>query len=132
MISQLYDTTSDTAARCLSLIERHAAKMARVGGGALNRETRFSAPVTIEQQREILALRRSGLVYSEISARTGYSEPTISKFCRGAGMPLKRPRRMSPAQVATMRRLWRSKLSPAKIAAAIGCNVSTIHKRMAA
>lgn len=85
MIS-LLDTPEDhTVRRCVELIERHAPRLMRAGGGALAQENPSSGRRMPQEVRaRIRALHRSGRRVVEIAAETGRSRFAVWRVLRGA------------------------------------------------
>lgn len=70
-------------ANLLDMIERHAPKLMRQGGGALSREAGDgSAParITEQQRRQVIALTREGRMRKDVAARTGVSKSMVCKI----------------------------------------------------
>lgn len=83
----LDDARDGTMSRCLALIERHAPRLMRVGWGVVEQEQRNGGRKLTEEERgQIVAWRQAGWSLAKIGERTGWSEPTISKVCRMAGL----------------------------------------------
>jgi transposase-like protein len=82
-----------TASRCLGLIERHAARMMRTGGGGIAREAAsqiHTYRITADKKARALELSTTGLYSAtEIAAMVGSTQSTISKFLRKAGASLR-------------------------------------------
>lgn len=77
-----------SAARCLSLIERHAARMIKMGGGRLVRDhPNMQHPLTEEGRLQIIALSATADTVSAIAAATGWSGATVRKVLNYAGLP---------------------------------------------
>lgn len=77
-----------SAARCLSLIERHAARMIKTGGGQLVTEhPNMQHPLTDEGRAQIIALAATADTVSDIADVTGWSGATVRKVLNRAGLP---------------------------------------------
>ena len=77
-----------SAARCLSLIERHATRMIKMGGGRLATEyPNMQHPLTDDGRAQIIALAATAETVSEIAAGTGWSGATVRKVLNRAGLP---------------------------------------------
>jgi hypothetical protein len=77
-----------TASRCLSLIERHAAKLARMAGGHLPKEyANMQHPLTRAGRARIVELGATAPTISAIATATGWSGATVRKVLRQAGIP---------------------------------------------
>lgn len=93
MILNLLDSQSDTAARCLSLIERHAPGLMIAGGGSLSQQESEGSGREIpwQKRRKIIRLRkRTNKQSGEIAAEIGCSQISVQKICRAAGVPFVR------------------------------------------
>ena len=77
-----------SAARCLSLIDRHAARMIKMGGGHLVTDhPNMQHPLTSEGRAKIIALAATAETVSAIAAGTGWSGATVRKVLIRAGLP---------------------------------------------
>lgn len=73
-----------SAARCLSLIERCAPRLLRIGTAheSLRPTTRLKrGDMTEREKAEIRALRAGGMNHYDIAARTGWAPSTICRVC---------------------------------------------------
>lgn len=89
MIYSIYEDS--TAARCLGIIERNAAKFMRIGGGSLSGSNRKPAsaaiPVSADAKARILELAGGGvLCVTAIARRVGVSQSAAFKIVERAGM----------------------------------------------
>lgn len=119
------------AARCLSLIERHAPRLMRVGFGVVETEQKNSGRrMTDDERQEVLARRRAGWSLAMIADRTGWSQPTLSKVCRMAG--LRHQSRAVPALTGEMRREIRRRRRLGhpvrRVAEDLGVSIGSIYK----
>ena len=77
-----------SAARCLSLIERHATRMMKMGGGRLVKDhPNMQHPLTEEGRAQIIALAATADTVSAIASATGWSGATVRKVLNYAGLP---------------------------------------------
>jgi hypothetical protein len=85
MIYRDYGSDGSTAARCLSLIARHAPRLMREGGGAVHAEQlrpsqrRMGRALATAKRREIMALHRQGKPRHVIAAEVGVSRSTVTR-----------------------------------------------------
>lgn len=100
-ISTLADDS--TASRILSLIERHAPRLMRAGGGALSQECggkpmaekdhgnmRLRRSIAAERRQRIVELARSGCVSrKEIQFATGAAQSVVHKTLKAAGVDIR-------------------------------------------
>lgn len=85
----IYSTNDETtAARCLGLIERNAAKFMRSGGGFGLSRGRAQAPaITMEQRNQMLALARDGkMCVTDIARQVGVSQSAAFRIVEQAGI----------------------------------------------
>ena len=77
-----------TASRCLSLIERNAAKFIRMGGSPTHESgVREMPDLTPKDRAEIIAVCRGDTTIRDVEKLMGWSETTIRKVLREAGEP---------------------------------------------
>jgi len=109
MHTQPYRTLTDydtTAARCLRLIERHAPRLMRVGGGSIAGEGAYRGNPqgpklisTLEQRQQVTQLIQQGsLTASEIAARVGVYNQLVHRMAKRAGVRLPDGRAVSRMQ----------------------------------
>lgn len=129
----VYNLDSDnTVANCLSLIERYAAKTARLGGGACPEEKlNAGRALTTHQKERIVRLRMQGMTPREVAEETGVSEPTICKVSRAAGITSSRSVRAVDAEMLKeFVRLREQGANYREIAAACKVHTSTVYKQL--
>lgn len=82
-----------TASRCLSLIERNAAKFIRMGGGPTQGSgIKVMPDLTPKDRAQIISACRGDVTIRSVERQMGWSEATIRKVLREAGeqTPLER------------------------------------------
>ena len=92
-VTTIYDDS--TASRCLSLIERHAARMMKVGGGALSGLRAKSSAVCVDKPRgitpedvkKIIEVTRQCDTLEQVVRCFPWSESRIRFALRRAGEP---------------------------------------------
>ena len=75
----MYNTNS--LENCINLIERHAPRLLRQGGGALIGDKQMFV-VTKQTISDIIRLYKEGVKSSVIAKQLGCSKPTVSKYLR--------------------------------------------------
>ncbi len=130
-IVTLYDSDS-TEMRCMRLIERHAPRLMREGGGALSREVDGGERkvVTWRARSRILTLRRDGYSPTEIGEAVGFSEMTIYRVCHKAGVGWRKRCGISARMIAKIFELRAEGWPVRVIAAKVGCSVSAVDHRV--
>jgi DNA invertase Pin-like site-specific DNA recombinase len=84
MIS-LHESEDRTVRNCLALIERHAPRLMREGGGAI--EGTYSTP---EYRAAVVRRRVEGVRTAVVAAEFGVDEWTVKRWCREAGVKLRK------------------------------------------
>lgn len=69
-----------TASRCLDLIARHAPRLMREGGGAIE-EDRKTNKLSRKTIRSIVNLRQTGLTIAAIGEQLGISRSAVQVHC---------------------------------------------------
>ena len=77
--------TIESLQNCISLIERHAPRLMKEGGGAIEGD-KNQFVVTSDHIARIVELYSSGTKSTDISKIIGCSKPTVTKYLRINGM----------------------------------------------
>ena len=95
---------SETARRCLALIERHVPRLMRQGGGPLMAEIERCRKATPKETAEALRLCAAGFKAKIIALQIGRSEPFVSKQLRAHGCVAagSRPKERREAAIAML------------------------------
>lgn len=92
MIANLY-TEDSLSVQMLSLIERHAPRLMKAGGGALSREQSqitHRPKMTGEQKDTVLRLARTGRYNgTEIAGMVGTTQSAVCKFLQKQGVEVR-------------------------------------------
>ena len=70
-----------TASRCLDLIARHAPRLMREGGGAIQ-EDRKTNKLSRKTIKSIIDLRKTGMKIDSIGERLGVSRSAVQVHCK--------------------------------------------------
>jgi hypothetical protein len=107
-----YDTHDSTFANCLGLIERHANRFLRIGGGngAHKEQLHIRRKVSDAEKSRILELGRAGLLRPiDIASAVGCSDTTVWRLLKAAGIESLETRRGAAARISNRRaRVWAS------------------------
>ena len=123
----LQESNSDTASRCLSLIERYAAKMMVAGGGSIREEFLASGKKLSEERvAAIVEERKNGGKTIDIARRYSVSEMTVYKLCRAAGLKRHRAQKVTVETWREIQRLRAQRWTMNKIAAVVKLAPATV------
>ena len=77
--------TIESLQNCISLIERHAPRLMREGGGAIEGD-KNQFVVTSKHIAKMVEMYSRGIKSTEIASKIGCSKPTVTKYLRMNGM----------------------------------------------
>jgi hypothetical protein len=80
----LLESEDHTVRRCIELIERHAPRLMRAGGGALEQE--YS---TAELRSAVVKRRAAGVSTAVVAEEFGVSTSAVKQWCWAAGVELR-------------------------------------------
>lgn len=116
--------------RIISMIEIHAPRLMRTGGGSLRGETKeymARSRVTAEQGRRMVELERQGVPQWQIALDVKCSAPTVSKWLKRNGQPSRVVRSSLKAQFSEkIRSLGDRGLTDSEIAAEVGLSYTYV------
>ena len=116
---------------CLSLIERHAPRLLREGGGSLIGDKEMFT-VQPEHVAKILELYHRGVKSRHIAQEIGCSVPTVSKYLRMNGIKGRRPLNqiyiVTPEHITRILELHAQGWSQSKISQEVGFSRPTVLK----
>lgn len=116
---------------CIGLIERHAPRLMREGGGSLGGDKEMFI-VTPAHVAEIIKLYHLGLKTTQIAEKIGCSKPTVSKYLRANGLkgraPYNRTNVVTQAVIDRMMKLHSEGLNMTRISQKLGFSIPTVSK----